>query len=105
LTISQEEIFGPVAAVMAFGDLEDGVRLANGTRYGLAASVWTRDLAKGHLAAAKIRAGAVQINNGPMPPNARLPWGGMKTSGIGRELSFSGIEACTEEKAVTVCLT
>jgi betaine-aldehyde dehydrogenase len=105
LTISQDEIFGPVATVMPFHDLDDALRLANATRYGLSANVWTRDLATAHLVARRIRAGAVQINTPPPnPPNARLPWGGMKSSGVGRELSFSGIEACTEEKAVVVCL-
>jgi betaine-aldehyde dehydrogenase len=105
MTISQDEIFGPVATVMPFRDLDDALRLANATRYGLSANVWTRDLATAHLAALRIRAGAVQINTPPPnPPNPRLPWGGMKTSGVGRELSFSGIEACTEEKAVVVCL-
>ena len=103
LRISQEEIFGPVATVIPFVDREEAVRLANTTRYGLAASIWTRDISKAHLVAAQLRAGSIRIN-GASPPTPNLPWGGMKTSGIGRELSFSGIEACTEEKSVTIFL-
>jgi acyl-CoA reductase-like NAD-dependent aldehyde dehydrogenase len=86
-----------------FDDVEDAVALANDTRYGLAAYVWTNDLSQAHRLAARVRAGSVWIN-GPGAPDARLPWGGLKTSGLGRELGWAGIEASTEEKTVTITL-
>ena len=102
-TIAREEIFGPVGAVMAFDDVEEAVRLANDTEYGLAATIWTRDVSLAHTLARQVRAGAVWIN-GWAAIDPALPWGGMKTSGIGRELGWSGILANTEEKVVTVVL-
>jgi acyl-CoA reductase-like NAD-dependent aldehyde dehydrogenase len=104
LVISQEEIFGPVATVIPFTDLDEAIAIANTTRYGLSAGIWTRDVSKAHLVASRLRAGSVNINGGG-PPVPNLPWGGFKESGVGRELSFSGIEACTEEKSVRVYLT
>jgi len=103
LTISQDEIFGPVATVISFGDIDEAIAIANDTRYGLSASVWTRDLATAHRAAARIRAGTVRVNGG-VPVDPRMPWGGFHSSGLGRELSYSGIEACTEEKSVTISI-
>lgn len=103
MRVAQEEIFGPVGAVMAFDDVEEAVRLANATRYGLAASVWTRDINAAHSIAARVRAGTVWIN-GWAAIDPRLPWGGFKTSGIGRELGARGLDACTEEKVVTVIM-
>jgi acyl-CoA reductase-like NAD-dependent aldehyde dehydrogenase len=103
IQIAREEIFGPVGLVLPFDDVEDAVALANDTRYGLAAYVWTNDLAQAHRLAGRVRAGSVWINGGA-PPDARLPWGGLKTSGIGRELGWAGIEASTEEKTVTITL-
>lgn len=102
-TIAREEIFGPVGAVMPFDEVEEAVRLANETQYGLAATIWTRDVSLAHTLARKVRAGAVWIN-GWAAIDPALPWGGMKTSGIGRELGWSGILANTEEKVVTVVL-
>ena len=102
-TIAREEIFGPVGAVMAFDDVEEAIELANDTEYGLAATIWTRDVSLAHTLARRVRAGAVWIN-GWAAIDPALPWGGMKTSGIGRELGWSGILANTEEKAVTVVL-
>ena len=103
IAIARDEIFGPVGLVMPFDDLDDAVRAANDTRYGLAAYVWTHSLSEAHRTARELRAGSVWIN-GPGAPDARLPWGGMKTSGIGRELGYAGIEANTEEKTVTISL-
>ncbi len=103
MTIAREEIFGPVGSIIAFDDPEEAIRIANHTQYGLAASIWTKDVAAAHTIAARVRAGAVWVN-GWAAIDPALPWGGMKTSGIGRELGWSGIEANTEEKAVTIVL-
>ena len=103
MTIAQEEIFGPVATVIPFDEPEQAVALANETRYGLTAVVWTRDVTKAHTVAAQIQAGAIWVNAWG-PPDPRLPWGGMKTSGLGRELGEAAIRACTEEKVVNVVL-
>jgi acyl-CoA reductase-like NAD-dependent aldehyde dehydrogenase len=89
--------------VIAFDDAVEAARLANDTRYGLAAFIWTRDVSAAHELAAEVKAGTVWVN-GFGAPDARLPWGGMKTSGMGRELSYSGIEENTEEKTVTIVL-
>lgn len=103
MRIAQEEIFGPVGVVMPFDDTDEAIRIANATRYGLAATIWTRDVSNAHLMASKLRTGSVGIN-GWAPIDPRLPWGGSKTSGIGRELGWAGIEAVTEEKVVTLVL-
>jgi betaine-aldehyde dehydrogenase len=103
IAIAQEEIFGPVGLVLPFDDLDEAVAQANDTPYGLAAYVWTRDVAEAHKLAARLRAGSVWVN-GAAPPDARLPWGGLKGSGVGRELGFAGIESNTEEKTVTIAL-
>jgi betaine-aldehyde dehydrogenase len=101
--IAQEEIFGPVGSVIPFDTTEQAVALANGTVYGLAASIWTRDVSQAHHLAAQVRAGAVWVN-GWAALDPALPWGGMKTSGTGRELGWAGIEANTEEKVITIIL-
>jgi acyl-CoA reductase-like NAD-dependent aldehyde dehydrogenase len=103
MKIAQEEIFGPVGTVIPFDDPAEAVRLANATRYGLAATIWTRDVAAAHTLAGQVRAGAVWVN-GWAAIDPALPWGGMKSSGIGRELGWSGILANTEEKTITVVL-
>jgi betaine-aldehyde dehydrogenase len=103
ITIAQDEIFGPVALVLPFDDPADAIEMANDSRYGLAAYLWTRDLSTAHRLAGRLRAGGIWIN-GAAPPDARVPWGGLKTSGVGRELGYAGIEANTEEKTVTITL-
>ncbi|WP_206336143.1 phenylacetaldehyde dehydrogenase StyD [Streptomyces torulosus] len=102
-TIAREEIFGPVGAVMPFDDVDEAIRIANETEYGLAATIWTKDVSLAHTLARRVRAGSVWIN-GWAAIDPALPWGGMKASGIGRELGWSGILANTEEKVVTVIL-
>jgi succinate-semialdehyde dehydrogenase/glutarate-semialdehyde dehydrogenase len=86
-----EELFGPVAAVIRARDADDALRIANDTPFGLGASVWTRDVAKGEAFAARVEAGASFVN-GMVKSDPRLPFGGVKISGFGRELSHHGIK-------------
>jgi acyl-CoA reductase-like NAD-dependent aldehyde dehydrogenase len=101
LEIAQEEVFGPVVAVIPFEDEKDAIRLANDVRYGLMATVWTGDPARGHRIAARIRSGTVGIN---MPYTAfpGIPFGGYKQSGFGRELGLETLELYLETKSVIV---
>lgn len=99
----REEIFGPVVAAMPFEDLDDLVKKANSTEYGLAAAVWTRDISKAHLIASKLRAGTVWINCYNVF-DAALPFGGYKQSGWGREMGHEVLENYTEVKAVCTAL-
>jgi acyl-CoA reductase-like NAD-dependent aldehyde dehydrogenase len=103
MTIAREEIFGPVLATIEFTDVEDAVRQANETPYGLAAAVWTRDIAKAHRVARRLQAGTVWINtyNNYDPAAA---FGGYKMSGYGRELSMHALEHYTQVKSVWVNL-
>ena len=102
-TIAREEIFGPVGVVIPFDTVEEAIEIANATTYGLAATIWTSNVSAAHSVAAKVRAGSVWVN-GWAAIDPALPWGGMKASGIGRELGWAGILANTEEKVVTVVL-
>jgi acyl-CoA reductase-like NAD-dependent aldehyde dehydrogenase len=104
MSIAQEEIFGPVATLITFETEDDAIRIANDTRYGLAATIWTGNVARAHRVAQAVNAGAVGINCWA-PIDARLPWGGMKTSGLGRECGLSGVLAYTEEKVITVLMS
>ncbi|MEV4645521.1 aldehyde dehydrogenase family protein [Saccharopolyspora sp. NPDC049357] len=103
LTIAREEIFGPVGTVIPFDIDAEAIAMANDTDYGLAATVWTGDLGRAHAVSAALHAGAIGVNGwSPLAP--QLPWGGVKASGIGRELGYEGILANTETKTVTVVL-
>jgi len=101
MTVAQEEIFGPVVTVIPFEDEKDAIRIANDVRYGLMATIWTGDPARGHRVAARIKSGTVGIN---MPYTAfpGIPFGGYKQSGFGRELGLETIELYLETKSVIV---
>ncbi len=103
MTIAKEEIFGPVLAVLKFKDIDEVIRRANNTHFGLAAAVWSRDIGKAHHLAAKVKAGTVWINCYDVF-DAGAPFGGFKMSGMGRELGEAGLQAYTESKTVTVAL-
>ena len=96
-----EEIFGPVVSIHGYDTHGEAVEIANGTRYGLACSIWTRDIERGHRMAAKIDAGVVWINTWMMR-DLRTPFGGMKQSGVGREGGLEAMHFFTEAKTVTV---
>jgi betaine-aldehyde dehydrogenase len=101
--IAQEEIFGPVAAVIPFANEEEAVRVANDTPYGLAAAVWSRDIFKCLRTVKSLRAGIVWVNH-MQPTYVEAPWGGYKQSGYGRELGPWGIEEYLETKQVHINL-
>ena len=101
MAIAQDEIFGPVGVVVPFDDEEDAVRIANDSRYGLAASVWHRDATRAYEIAGRLRAGTVSINGGGGGPNSWGPFGGYKQSGIGREFGDYGLLEYTQLKTVT----
>jgi acyl-CoA reductase-like NAD-dependent aldehyde dehydrogenase len=102
--IAREEVFGPVLAVSAFDDLDEAIALSNDSEYGLAAHVWTRDLATAHHAAAELHAGTVFVNCMLLADPA-FPFGGMKKSGIGRENGADALNAYLEPKSVVMALS
>ena len=99
--INKEEIFGPVVSLMSFKTEEEVVAMANSTKYGLSASIFTENISKGHRVAAKIDAGVVWINTWLLR-DLRIPFGGMKHSGVGREGGFKSLEFFTEPKNICV---
>ncbi|MCA9103931.1 MAG: aldehyde dehydrogenase family protein [Pirellulaceae bacterium] len=103
MDIAREEIFGPVMSILPFDDLDEVVERGNQTMYGLAAAVWTRDAAKAHHVAHRLRAGTVWINCYDVF-DAAAPFGGFKASGIGRELGEIALANYTEPKTVTMKL-
>jgi aldehyde dehydrogenase (NAD+) len=103
MRIAQEEIFGPVLGVIKFKTDEEAVQIANGTNYSLAAGLWSRDVTRVHTLTPQIRAGTVWVNTYG-PTDIRLPWGGARDSGLGRERGKEALEAYTEPKAIWVAL-
>jgi acyl-CoA reductase-like NAD-dependent aldehyde dehydrogenase len=99
MTVAQEEIFGPVLACLRFVDEDEALRIANGTRYGLAASIWTRDVARAHQLARRVKSGVVWINCFNEFDDT-APFGGFKESGWGRDLSHHAIDGFLQLKAV-----
>jgi succinate-semialdehyde dehydrogenase/glutarate-semialdehyde dehydrogenase len=97
----QEELFGPVAAVIRAKNEEDALRIANDNRYGLGGSVWTRDIERGRRFAHRLEAGMTFVND-MVRSDPRLPFGGIKASGYGRELAAHGIREFVNIKTVWI---
>lgn len=101
MPVYNEETFGPVAAVIRVRDAEEALRVANDSEFGLGSSIWTKDVERGELMAERVEAGLVFVN-GMVASDARLPFGGVKRSGYGRELSSYGIREFTNIQTVWV---
>jgi len=99
MRVLQEEVFGPVATVERYGDLDEAIRIANRTQYGLGSSIWTRDSEERDRLVAGIQAGQVFVNS-MVASSPELPFGGIKRSGYGRELSAMGIKEFCNAKSV-----
>lgn len=103
--IAREEVFGPVLAVTPFRDLDEAIRLTNGTDYGLVTAVWTRDVTTAHRVARAARSGQVYVNTYGAGGGVELPFGGFKRSGYGREKGFEALHTFSQVKTVTLRLT
>jgi acyl-CoA reductase-like NAD-dependent aldehyde dehydrogenase len=103
MRIMREEIFGPVITVEAFDDADEAVRLANDSRFGLGAGVWTRDIQRAHVVAQRLEAGTVWINDHHRIDPAS-PWGGFKDSGIGSENGVSVLRDYMVQQSILVNL-
>jgi aldehyde dehydrogenase (NAD+) len=102
MRVAQEEIFGPVLAILTFDDIEEAIAIANRSQYGLVAGVWTRDINKAMTVASRIKAGQVYINTYGAGGGVELPFGGYKKSGYGREKGLESLASYTQVKNVCV---
>jgi aldehyde dehydrogenase (NAD+) len=100
--VAQEEVFGPVLAAMSFKDEDQAVQLANATQFGLVAGIWTRDGGRQLRMAKRVRSGQVFINNYGAGGGVELPFGGVKSSGYGREKGFEALYGFTTLKTVAI---
>jgi aldehyde dehydrogenase (NAD+) len=100
--LAQEEVFGPVLASMSFRDEDEAVEIANATQFGLVAGIWTRDGARQLRMARRVRSGQVFINNYGAGGGVELPFGGVKSSGYGREKGFEALYGFTTLKTVAI---
>jgi acyl-CoA reductase-like NAD-dependent aldehyde dehydrogenase len=105
MKIAQEEIFGPVLTTMNFLTYEEAIDIANGSQFGLAAGVWTKDINKAIKASREIRAGTVYINNYEEGVDSTIPLGGYKQSGIGRDNGYQALENYLQIKSTWVKIT
>ena len=103
MTIAREEIFGPVVGVIPFDDEDEAIAIANDQTYGLAAGVWTKDLARAHRMGQRLHAGTVWVNTYNLFDPA-LSFGGVGESGLGRDLGEEALRAFCESKSVVVAL-
>jgi succinate-semialdehyde dehydrogenase / glutarate-semialdehyde dehydrogenase len=101
MPVFKEETFGPVAAVLRVKSADEAVRVANDSEYGLGGNIWTRDMAMGERLARRIESGSVFVN-GMVASDPRLPFGGVKRSGYGRELSAFGIREFTNVQTIWI---
>jgi succinate-semialdehyde dehydrogenase/glutarate-semialdehyde dehydrogenase len=101
MKILTEEVFGPIAPIITVKDDDEAVRAANDTVYGLGASIWSRDLERAENLARRVEAGFIAVND-MVKSDPRLPFGGVKKSGIGRELSHYGLKEFVNVKTVVV---
>ena len=101
MPLAQEEVFGPVAPIMVVKDEGEAINVANSTQFGLGGSVWTKDLERGLRVARRIEAGTVFVNS-IVKSDPRMPFGGIKKSGIGRELSKYGLREFVNIKGINI---